>query len=227
MMKSEILLLTASLAVAAGATAQATVALSNLEVSVPAEIETGALDWIGKEFTTGSGAAGWGLETVSFQARPIANGSQAGFYLDLFSDSAGVPGSRLARLTGANPTGNGLVEYTYTAPANTKLSANKKYWLVTSGVDTYPADYFLGTRASGDTGYTGLPGWSCGAGLTGSPDQGADWYSFPNERNPMFQLNVGPADPVPEPGQWALMGVTALGIAGYAARCRRAKANLV
>jgi hypothetical protein len=33
-------------------------------------------------------------------------------------------------------------------------------------------------------------------------------------------------DPVPEPGQWAMMAVTALGIAGYAARRVRAKTNV-
>ena len=225
-MKLKVFIFTAALAVSGGTTTQATVALSNWEASAPAEIETGALDWMGKEFTTGSGASGWGLETVSFQARPVANGSQAGFYLDLFSDSAGVPGSRLARLTGADPAGSGLLEYTYTAPPNTKLSPNKRYWLVTSGADIYPADYYLGTRTAGDNGFTGLPGWSFGAGLTGSPDQGADWYSFPSERNPMFQLNVGPADPVPEPGQWAMMGVVALGIAGYAARRLRDREDL-
>jgi hypothetical protein len=40
-----------------------------------------------------------------------------------------------------------------------------------------------------------------------------------------MQVNVDLA-PVPEPGQWAMMAVTALGIAGYAARRIRAKTNV-
>ena len=40
-----------------------------------------------------------------------------------------------------------------------------------------------------------------------------------------FTAEITEVVPVPEPGQWAMMGVTALGAAGYAAR-RRAKANL-
>ena len=39
-------------------------------------------------------------------------------------------------------------------------------------------------------------------------------------------MEAGEPDPVPEPGQWAMMAVTALGIAGYAARRVRAKTNV-
>jgi hypothetical protein len=41
----------------------------------------------------------------------------------------------------------------------------------------------------------------------------------------MFQLNVWPTAPEPEPGHWAMMGVTALGIVGYGVGRRSAKAN--
>ncbi len=74
-----------------------------------------------------------------------------------------------------------------------------------------------------------------GSGFTLMPGGGFTQASGPSIQYPggspagglyLFGANMeaGEVDPVPEPGQWAMMGVTLLGAAGFLVRQRRAKA---
>lgn len=163
------------------------------------------------------------LNAQSFKSGPTSStftdvvlrmsaGSPGGnFFVKLYdaSGTGNLPGSFLQAFVGeANPAAAG--SYTYTGSYG--LAANTDYWIeagVSSGSGTYAwlkstAPPTAGTSTYGRAHY--YYGWE------------GPW---PGD-NQAMQVNVEGAA-VPEPGQWAMMGMTLAGVVGFLVRQRRAK----
>jgi len=195
----------AFLGAATAATAQGTIAVSNL--GIPSQfvyVYNG--QWIAKEFTTGASATN--LNSVDLEVQ--ITGAPAGFGVSLFSDASGQPGSSLAVLAGPAPSALTYTDYNYTAPADTILSASTSYWLVLSATaaPNFSTAFEVGRLPSSNTSYTGLSGWSLATGDAASGNQSGSWTVYPSDNNPMIQVNIGP---VPEPSTLALSVMGGLG----------------
>ena len=209
-MKINTFILTASLGLAATPGAWAQVILSDNLANTSA----------GRSMNTGSG---WSAAKFTTDAQPYKLTSavllMSGFaspvaQADVYSDSgANKPGVSLGALVSPGSFSPGLEQKTFTS-SGIALAANSSYWVVLQA-----------TSGALGWSYTQNPSGT-GAGFvtyeSDTTDAGANWYTA---IFPPYQMRVN-ASAVPEPGQWAMMAVTALGLAGYAARRVRAKANV-
>ena len=136
--------------------------------------------------------------------------------LDIYSNSGDVPGTSLGTLTPPESIPlNTAEKVTFTA-SGISLSANSTYWVVLHA----PTGQLWWSYTDDSTG--------TGSGFstinTSSVNAGTKWATpidyYPNQ----MQVNATLAA-VPEPSQWAMMGVTALGVTGYALRRRLVKTN--
>jgi hypothetical protein len=108
------------------------------------------------------------------QPEPAFSGTgQQPFYLSLYSDSGGSPGSKLVSLSGNNfPQALALYAYTTTTPV--MLSANTTYWLVGSSRLSVAPDYSWIDTAStnldaGTVWQLGVTKYNAGSGWTVNP----------------------------------------------------------
>ena len=209
-MKLNTLLLTASLGLATAPGAWAAMVLADNLGKSPAGYDplTGPV-WASGRFNTDAQA--YSLSSVVLWATSVSSGSATA---ELYSDNGGtMPNAPLGSLTlsGSFPPSEGNA--TFTASGIT-LNPSSAYWIVVkgtgSGVNWYWTADNTGTGAGFDTHYAI------------SADAGSTWGDTAPIEPMLMQVNVDLA-PVPEPGQWAMMAVTALGIAGYAAQRIRAK----
>ena len=213
-MKLNTLFLTASLGLAAVAGAQAAIIFDSLAPYGGASVPLQYSVFIGHSFQTDAQAYTFTGVTLRMGGADTPGGN---FFVRLYdaTGAGSVPGVMLVPLTGStDPALAG--DYAYTGSQT--LSANTVYWVV-AGVSGGPGVYEWWMNASGP------PAPGTAIGVAGSFDQGASWLG-PEPMLLDMQVNAD-VNAVPEPGQWAMMAVTALGIAGYAARRVRAKANLV
>ena len=135
--------------------------------------------------------------------------------LDIFSDSNDLPGTSIGTLASPESIPLATSEVTFSA-SGISLSANSTYWVVLRA----PTGQLWWSYTDDSTG--------TGSGFstinTSSVNAGTKWATpidyYPNQ----MQVNATLAA-VPEPSQWAMMGVTALGVTGYALRRRLAKTN--
>ncbi len=152
-------------------------------------------------FTTGSAAAGYILKSIEMRmAVSVAPTSEqvATFRAELWSDSSGDPGSKLASLTVPSTIAKGSsVDVEFTAPANTSLAANTAYHLVvyTTGnlASVRPHNALGGGEDPG-----GLAGWSIsdnGRHKTQNTPTGSTW----NNLNVPIKIRVNDASSRPEP----------------------------
>ena len=211
-MKINTLILTASLGLAAVAGAQAAVIFDNYGSPPPgfggAAWTTKPSQWIGRGFTPSQSAT---LSQVSL-ALFWQYGDREGINVSLRTDNGGKPSSTILESWVGTTTADGYFSVPFPSVSHQQLDAGTPYWVVaTSDV---PTD---------DRGW-GQVAPSTTAWIAASLNQGASWHTL---TLPDVALQVeGDAVGVPEPSQWAMMAVTALGIAGYAARRVRAKTNV-
>ena len=131
------------------------------------------------------------------------------FALELWSSLASQPGVLLETLSGnSNPRNEGL--YTYTDPGAYSLAANTSYWIVGHCENTFDGFYW-------SDGNSFAPATGSTLGLCYSRDGRISWRGPSSVRTLRMQVNADVAA-VPEPSQWAMMGVTALVAGGYGLR---------
>lgn len=213
-MKLNALLLAASLGLAAtpGAWAYPNPALyDNLGNTTLTEAMYETDTWGASQFTTDGNS--YILKTVDLLLYRTGDTTAQ---LDIYSNYGNVPGTALGTL--ASPVSiplNTAEKVTFTA-SGISLSANSTYWVVLHA----PTGQLWWSYTDDSTG-TG-PGFSTINTFSGNG--GSSWATpidyYPNQ----MQVNADIAA-VPEPSQWAMIGVTALGVTGYALRRRLAKTN--
>lgn len=107
----------------------------------------------GQALSTPATGPGWTLDSLTFTLRETATGGS--MTVALYSDASGDPGSLLATLTGASPSGGTFTDYTYIPTSSFTLNPNSTYFVVLSA--TSPSDYEwleTNTAESGDPGWT-------------------------------------------------------------------------
>ena len=111
-----------------------------------------------QEFTTGSGAGGYNLESVEVQVGSFS-GTTSHISVSINSKASGVPSSEVHALSRPAMIGTGT--QTFTAPANATLDASTTYFVVFSSTDSSTTlDLNLTSSNGEDTG--GATGWSIG-----------------------------------------------------------------
>ena len=142
-------------------------------------------------FTTGT--SGYTLGSVFFSVLGIT-GAPGALSVTLHS-STGVPGGRLAILTGTSPTAASNV--TYTAPANTMLDPGTEYFVVLAA-SAAPNDARYNFATTIITTEAGDTGWSIGdqhyTSIAGINSGG--WTATDNSLMFSVTANVVPAPPV-------------------------------
>lgn len=169
--------------------------------------------WTATRFSTD--ASNYMLTSATLKLYTESFGSGT-FFVKLFSDNAGQPGTALATLaSGSNPLSVGFqpTDVAFNGLSQ-PLSANTNYWIV-FGDNAGPAlDLRWGVADPGGSG-VGYQAFRCSTG-----NQGATWGSFDTDHAMQMQL-IGNVI-VPEPGSMVLAGLGFAGasIAGW--RKRRA-----
>lgn len=214
------------LGLAAVGTAHGAVVLSNLgqtqadydAVSGPMSAEVSHA----VQFTTGSSAGGYTLDSVRISIRFVSGSAgnnsvnNGGFSLSIYNHDGTYPDTVRGTLTGnANPATTGL--YTYTA-SGISLAPSTSYWVVarvTSGDSTYLWNF--ADSASLDNPSTGWTLSSSYAETFNLSTPTPTWDILSGTPS-MLEINAT-ATPVPEPAEYA--AVSALGLAGAAWLRRR------
>ena len=185
-----------------GATkAFAVVLASNLSASSDAYLEIGFNTFtstnthLAQKFTVGSSAI---LGQATLQ---MGSGNAHLFYVDIFSDAAGKPGTSLARLAGPFSPTAGANTYTGSVP----LSSGTNYWVVAS---TSPIHNELETwSVTTTTTETAQSGWSLADTYAYSINGGSTW----DEGGASMQVSLeGSLVAAPEPSR-SLLTLAALG----------------
>lgn len=187
---------------------RATVMVSNLAETTFSSFPVGVW-WAGNRFITDSSAPSFQLDSVTL-SMDAASATDGGFFVAIYSDGIGEPGSLLGTLSGSsNPAAAG--QYTCLS-TGLSLAANTSYWVVAgagSGGGTY------NWNLTGDPfSYTGP--WQIPATdthITSFSAGGDNWNTLPNDSFPR-QFSIS-ATAVPEPTISTLLmmaGTLALGI---------------
>lgn len=142
-------------------------------------------------FISGTNAGGYNLDSIQILMGNNAIGP-GGFYVSIFTDNGGQPGTSLGSLSGS-PSPYIAGTYTYTS-SGIELSSLTPYWLVVSS----DSPYFWEDTLSAN--YISNEGWSIVE--NGSSEQ------------LQFGVNADPLgiDPVPEPGTLAFLGLEGLAV---------------
>jgi hypothetical protein len=128
------------------------------------------------------------------------SGGSGTFFVKLFSDNAGQPGTALATLTsGPNPLSVGFqaTDVAFNG-LNQLLSANTNYWIV-FGDNPGPALDLRWSAANPGGSGVGYQAFRCSTG-----NQGISWGSFDTDHAMQMQLT---GSVVPEPGSMLLAGL--------------------
>ena len=184
--------------------------VSNIDSNLNGFVIVGETNWFASSFVTDASAAAFTLDQIELSMSATGGGSEGGFTVGIYADSANAPGTLLETLSGdANPAPAGLYDYT---SAGLSLSTNTKYWVVVGvTVDNF---FFWNIENSLPTGTWTIPG-----AVSISTNAGSDWETFTGVDDKPLMFSVS-ATPGPEP---AGAGLLALGFAAVAmARKRRA-----
>ncbi|HVU38562.1 MAG TPA: choice-of-anchor R domain-containing protein [Opitutales bacterium] len=166
--------------------------------------------WLADKFITGSNLNLLTLEAIKIQF--VASSGTGGYFVDIYTDNSGVPGSLFAALTGStNPNTAGI--FTYTPSGTVTLAASTTYWMV-EGSTTSTANY--------QPTYITTPnpfvknGWTITGNYTFTTNSGSSWGGGASDGPTQYSIVV-----VPEPATFAgIAGVAGLGAAGYLRRRR-------
>ena len=104
-------------------------------------------------FTTGGNAQGYTLESVSLDVSGWSDNCVLA--VSLHADDSGAPGDLIASLGSISPPASGL--NTFSAPANTALTASTTYWLLVQGTGDNTTMSLTASNAE-DSG--GADGWT-------------------------------------------------------------------
>ena len=190
--------------------AQATTLVSNLGESNDGVDPIITTHWGGSNFTTGIDS--YQLTGVSLPL--VAVTSSANFFVSLYSNNAGQPGSALTSFTPTTTIGSPAT-YAFTPNSSVTLAANTTYWLVagiSSGVGEYDWSYTTSFNQ------TSSAGWTIGDGYAYTGDGGASWTLLPTAGPYFFSVDgaIAPAATTPEPS--FLVGLLGLGALGLVSR---------
>ena len=136
------------------------------------------------EFTTGTGTYTLTLSSVGIFI-PFSGlvGTPA---VKIYGDTGGTPGTLLATMTNPGTFADNAV-HTFTAPANTTLSASTTYWLVTSNsAATDGTGFRVGVVGNTTLDSGAAAGWSIGAARLKSDIADASWT--PSSRRIRFEI---------------------------------------
>ncbi len=184
------------------ANAQGTLYLSYLGGTYSSGIGVDSEHWQAVSFTTGTAANGYNLDSLQIRIAGVS-GTPSGFYLSLYDNQGGAPGSSLQPLSGPTPTGAGI--YTFTASSLT-LAPSTVYWAVATSPDlgqTGKAAYW----AFYSDDYFPSDGWNLSASPNGHSFNGTAW-NVGGGGSP-FTIAIN-ATAVPEPASLSLLGMGAL-----------------
>ena len=131
----------------------------------------------------------------------------------------GAPGTKLYDFTGTEPTSTIYADITFTAPANSSVTAGNTYWVVvsTTGDRIYdwafnsPADQPYVLDPTRNAWYNNATAQNSSVDLNTLTFDNTVWDAS-NANDQPFQMQV---DAVPEPSTYALL-VISLGVVGYA-----------
>ena len=134
------------------------------------------------EFTTGTGT--YTLSSVGiFIPFSVLVGTPA---VKIYGDTGGTPGTLLATMTNPGTFADNAV-HTFTAPANTTLSASTTYWLVTSNsAATDGTGFRVGVVGNTTLDSGAAAGWSIGAARLKTDIADASWT--PSSRRIRFAI---------------------------------------
>jgi hypothetical protein len=159
-----------------------------------------AAQWLAQPFTTGANPALFNSATIYEKTF----WPQGNFWVSIYSDNNGAPGSTLAGglLNGPSaPQGFSFLTYTATLPIS--LTANTTYWIVASSDSpaTYGGAY--GWAWAANNNYSSPVDWTFGYEAFTS-DQGANWTSS-TDYTPSRLLTAINGSIVPEPSATSLL----------------------
>ena len=151
--------------------------VSNLDNHAAGHIFAHAGSTPAQSFTTGFSPKKYGLTAVRFHAS--AGTAQTSLVVSIHEDNFGAPAATvLFTLTGPAVSGFGRREYTYSAPANARLEADKTYWVVFSNSSSQIT--LFETQDISEQGI--VAGWSTGNRIIFRPSPTAVWeQSTPDE----------------------------------------------
>ena len=209
-MKRSLLILIASLGLAAMPGARADVILNTYGSPPPGTGDNSWLvetsQWVGRGFTP---SQNYHLSSLTV-SMTYSSGDRGPITVSVRPDSGGVPSATVLESWVATPSADGLTAFNFTSALTPLLTSGTPYWVVETSV---AADNLFRGWTFTSTGATTT--------LAASFNGGSSWDTYPDLSDVAVRVE-GTA--VPEPGQWAMMGLTFCGVAGYALRRRRANA---
>lgn len=156
--------------------------------------------WVGNSFTVDN--QNYTLDQITVNVLASAGSN---FFLSVYDNNSGAPGSELERLTGSDTPPTGNVSYT---SSSLSLLANTDYWVVWGLSDSASGIPVFDTTASDNQ--TGT--WLIGDGNISSFNGGTTWTN-PASDSLLFEIDV--VNPVPEPSTYALLLLLGLGFLLY------------
>lgn len=162
--------------------------------------------WWAKPFTTGN--ANYSLTNISILASSGVPNTTS-ILANLLTDSSGTPGTVIQSMTLSNAWSSNVGIFTPTGSVT--LSPNTIYWFEVKRDSGAQELTWLCTPSGG---YSGDVGWSIGDNKYSF--DGSSWVSYSSYKGFM---SVNATAAVPEPSTYAaLIGLAALGLAGYRRR---------
>lgn len=128
--------------------------------------------WLSSSFKTGSNNSGYFVNSISLRTREIS--LSLNLFVDLYTDSAASPDSKIIRFTNPTFIPDTTANYLFTLTTPLLLPANTTYWLV-AGISDGGGEYRW--AFSDSTVESGLTGWSIGNTVLYSSTQGGFWLN--------------------------------------------------
>lgn len=141
--------------------------------------------WLRTRFTTGNNSFRYILSSVSLLS--VQTSSSPNLFVDLYADSLGGLGTRLARFINPTSIPTSTNNNLFTLAVPLLLPANTTYWLVT-GISSGSGQYLWGFTTS--TGQTGSPGILINDNPFYSTNQGGTWSNNFSTTFNAFQFSV-------------------------------------